>query len=132
EIRGNRTTRTARPGPSLSPGGQRRGPGGSGCARSNDFADRLEVVEQVHRPAGAVRDGGGRVEAEVVIKRGEDVLEGDGPVLRDLAQPVGLADDLAGPQPAAGQQGAGDRRPVVATAIAVDLGGAAELAPDDH
>ena len=41
----------------------------------NELADRLLLVEQVHRPAAPVGDGGAGVDAEVVVERGEDVLE---------------------------------------------------------
>ena len=55
----------------------------------------------------------------------------DRAILGGVGQPVGRADDLAGPHAAAGEQGAGDVRPVVAAGVLVDLGRAAELAPDD-
>ena len=71
------------------------------------------------------------VDAQVVVERGEDFLEVDRAVLGLGAQAIGRADDLAGAHAAAGQQGAGDVGPVVAAGVLVDLGRAAEFAPDD-
>ena len=44
-------------------------------SRSNQLANRLVLVEQGHRPAAAVGNGGAGVDAEVVVQRGEDILE---------------------------------------------------------
>jgi hypothetical protein len=49
--------------------------GGDNIHCSNQLVDRLAFVEQGHRPAVSVWDGGRGVDAEVVIKRREDVLE---------------------------------------------------------
>ena len=67
-----------------------------------------------------------------MVERGEDVLEGDRAVLGVTGRLVGRADHLAGAHAAAGQEGEIHRRPVVAAGVLVDLGRAAELAPDDH
>ncbi len=42
---------------------------------SDDLADGLLFIEQIHRPAVSICDGGAGVDAEVVVERGEDVLE---------------------------------------------------------
>src|SRR5688572_439225 len=99
----------------------------------NHFLQRLGAfVDEILRAAAEVEFAdGAQVEAEVVIERGPDFLEADGPADRVLAQAVGRADDLTGPHAAAGEQGARDLRPVVAAGAAVDLRRAAELAPDD-
>src|SRR5882672_2677893 len=99
----------------------------------NQLPQRLVVrVENIVRTAGEVRDrrlvG---VDPQVAVQRGENLLETHGTLGSVLAQPVGRADHLSRPQPTAGQHGAGDLRPVVAAALAVDLGRPAELAPDD-
>src|SRR5258708_16766872 len=58
------------------------------------------VIDQVLRPAGGVVDGrGGRIDAEVVIQRGKDLAEGDGPAGGQFTQPVG---GPPGPSPSAG------------------------------
>src|SRR5262249_61924823 len=62
----------------------------------------------------------------------EAALEPHRPILDVSGSLVGRADDLAGAQAAAGQQGAVDRRPVIAAGLLVDRGGPAELAPRDH
>jgi hypothetical protein len=41
----------------------------------NQLANRLVFVEQIHRPATAIGDGGVRIDAEVMVERGEHVLE---------------------------------------------------------
>src|SRR5262249_36719505 len=90
------------------------------------------AVEQVHRPAAAVRDrGGGRVDAEIAVERREDVLIVDGPVLGVAAHFVRRADDLAGSDAAAGEDRARDGGPVIAARALVAPGRAATLAPDD-
>src|SRR5262249_42794145 len=74
--------------------------------------------------------GCARVDAQIVVERGENVLEGDRPILGVSGGLVGRAGDLAGAHTAAGQQGEIDGRPVIAAGILVDLGSAAEFAPD--
>src|SRR5215469_10788129 len=63
---------------------------------SNQFTNG-RPFHQVLGPAGRVVDGrGGRVDAEVVVQRREDLLEVDRPLPGVLAEPVGGADGLAG------------------------------------
>src|SRR5687768_12827186 len=90
------------------------------------------MLQQVLGAAGVVSEcGGGGVDAEVVVERGEDVLVVEGAVLDRLAQVVGRADGLAVAEAAASEEATADGGPVVAAAVLVDPGGAAELAPDD-
>src|ERR1051325_4238516 len=71
------------------------------------------------------------VGAQIVVKRGEYFAEGHGPFHRFAAEPVSRADDLPGLHPAAEEHGAGDARPMIASAVLVDRRRAAELAPND-
>jgi hypothetical protein len=48
---------------------------------SDHFTDRLLFVKQKHRAAASVGYGGAGVDAQVVVERGEDVLERDGAIL---------------------------------------------------
>ena len=77
-------------------------------------------------------DEGVGVDAQVVVDGGQDVLVMDRPAGGRAAQLVGRADHLADLHPAAEEQGRVDAGPVVAAGVLVDLGRAAELAPDDH
>src|SRR6266550_2271217 len=91
------------------------------------------LFHQVLRPAGRIVDGGlGRVEAQVVIKGGEDFLKMNRPFLGVLAQPVGGADGLTSAHAAAGQDGATHLRPMVTAGVLVDSRRAAKLAPGDY
>src|SRR2546426_5292587 len=71
------------------------------------------------------------VDAEVVIERGEDVAELDRPVRCLAAEAISRANHLPGLHAAAGQQSAGNTRPMIATGVLVDRRRAAKLAPDD-
>ncbi len=81
---------------------------------------------------GLVADEGVGVDAQVVVDGGQDVLVVDRPAGGRAAQLVGRADHLADLHAAAEEQGRVDPGPVVAAGVLVDLGRAAELAPDDH
>src|SRR5262249_18536364 len=88
--------------------------------------------EDVDRPAAAVGEGPGGVDADGLVEGAEDLRDGDAPVSRVLAARAAGADGLAHLQPAARHQGAHHRRPVIPAAVAaVDLGRAAALAPHD-
>ena len=105
---------------------------GSARAASDQLADWLSPVEEEVRAVGGVVDHRVlNVDAELVIKRGEDILVVHGPILRFLAQAVGRADDLAHAHAAAGQEGARRLGPVVSARGLVDAWGAAEFAPGD-
>ena len=97
---------------------------------------RLRVVlDEVMRSAVEVVDRGGvRINAKRVVKRGVHLAKGDRPFTGLSAEAVGRADDLPMLESAAGEQAAGDSRPVVAAALAVHLGRAAKFAPrhDQH
>src|SRR5439155_2959210 len=96
------------------------------------FHRRAAGVNQVLRAAAQVGDGDlGHVDVEVVIERGEDVAELDRAFRRLSTQTVRGADDLAGLQTAAGEQSAGDARPMVAAGVFIDGRSASELTPDD-
>src|SRR5262245_23566507 len=87
--------------------------------RSNELA-YYRLLHEILRPASGVDQADGiRVDAQVVIKRGEYLLEMDGPLARLLAQAVGCADHPAGFHAAAGEQRAAHVRPVVAASILV-------------
>src|SRR5687768_13371549 len=98
----------------------------------DQFLDRIIPVHQVLRAAGGIEERSVfGVDAEVVIKRGEDRAEMDGAVGGLAAGAVSGADDLTGAHAAAGDDGLHDPWPVVAAAVDVDTRGAAELAPGD-
>src|SRR5262249_33540157 len=73
-----------------------------------------------------------RVDAEVVVDRGQDVAVVDGVVARLGGGGVGGADNLAHLHAATGDNGTVHPRPVVAARALVDLWGAPELAPNHH
>src|SRR5436190_4655630 len=81
----------------------------------NHFLQRLDtLVDEILRSAAEVElADGAEVETEVVVEGGPDFLEGDGAIDGVLAEAIGRPDDLAGPHASAGQQGAGNLRPVV-------------------
>src|SRR5437879_3168273 len=96
------------------------------------FHRRAAGINQVLRPSGEVCDGRlAHVDPEIVVKRGEDFAKEDWALDRFTAPAVGRADDLARLHAAAGQQRAGDFRPVVASRVFVDGWGAAKLTPHD-
>ena len=72
-----------------------------------------------------------RGEAEVLVEGGHDVLIVDGAGGGFAGLFVGGADDLADFHAAAGEDGWGNARPMVAAALGVDFGCAAEFAPGD-
>jgi len=74
----------------------------SRLTRLQQLADRLAVVEDVHRPAAAVQEGHRRVDAEGLVQRGQQLRSGVTPVLGVLAAGAGRADGLAHLQAAAG------------------------------
>ena len=88
---------------------------------------------QVLWPAGGVDDRHlARVNAEIVIERGKDLLKVDGPLAGFFAQAIGRADHLSATNAAAGQECTADIRPMIAPRLLVDPRRAAEFAPDDH
>src|SRR5216117_2185073 len=90
-------------------------------------------VDEILRPAAQVRDGRpGYVNAQVVIQRREDFPEIDRPAGWLAAEAVGGADHLPRLHAPAGQQREGRLGPVLAPAVLVDLGAAAEFAPHYH
>ena len=95
---------------------------------------RLRVVlDEVMRSAVEVVDRGGvRINAKRVVQRGVHLAKGDRPFTGLSAEAVGRADDLPMLESAAGEQAAGDSRPVVAAGILVDGWCAAEFAPANH
>ena len=69
--------------------------------RLDQFADRVASVQQILRAAVGVVDGGLEgVDAQVVVERGEDILEVNGPLGGSSGLSVGVADDLPGLAPA--------------------------------
>src|SRR5262245_30558782 len=89
----------------------------SGECGSDQFRQR-RAFGQGLRAAGRVGDRRRLgVETHVAVERREDVAEADRPVLRIAADAVGRADHLTGLHPAAGQDRAADRLPVVASAL---------------
>lgn len=98
----------------------------------NEFRHGEPAVDEVVWAAGEVGDGDLiGVDPELVVERGEDLAEVDAAVGDFATETVGGSDDVAGFHAAAGEEGAADLRPVVAAAVFVDLGGAAEFAPCD-
>src|SRR4051812_35785343 len=82
---------------------------------SNKFLHR-RVLDQVLRAAGRVNEcRRAHVDAKVVIERGDDFLEMAWAVLGILAEAIRAADRLARAHATAGEQGAADRGPVVAS-----------------
>src|ERR1043166_1641729 len=90
-------------------------------------------IHEVLRPAGQVgkRDLA-HVDPQVVIQRREDVAELARALGPFAAEPIGGADNLAGPHAAASEKAAGNPRPMIAAAILVDRWCATELAPHHH
>src|ERR1043166_9333186 len=113
----------------------------SSCTSLNQFPpmstyhlrDRLRAA--INEKLRAARQVGDRdfvhINAQVVVKGGEDFNEADGAFHRFAAQAVSCANDLAGLHATAGEHGAGNTRPVIAAAVFVDGGGSAKLAPDN-
>src|SRR6056297_2040775 len=90
-------------------------------------------IDEIHRPTGQVLDRcAPRVDADVVIESREDLLEFDRAFDGFASEAVGRADDLSVIHSAAGEHGGTDTGPVVASALCVDLRGAAELTPHHH
>lgn len=90
------------------------------------------MIDQELRSACGIDDGGrSDVDPEVVIEGGDDFLHMDRSFLGIFTEAVGRADGLAGSHTAAGEIGAADLSPVIATCTIVDFRCAAELAPDD-
>src|SRR5207302_978047 len=100
---------------------------------SNQFLHWLTAgIDEILRAACQIRDGGlAYVDAEVVVKRREDIAEQHGTFGGFAAPTVRRADGLAGPHAAAGEQSASDLRPMIAAGVLVDRRRAAKLAPHD-
>src|SRR5262249_50074223 len=91
----------------------------------------VALAHQLPHRQGAVRDeesrapgeiGDGRladVNAEIVVKRGEDFSKSNRPFAGFAAETIGRADDLPRPDTPAGQDGAVGPGPVVAPGILV-------------
>src|SRR5205085_1451595 len=99
----------------------------------DQFCDRIVVGQKIVRATESIQYG--RVfdiDAHAVVEGGEDLLEVNRARGRLFTEAVGGADDLSRSHAAAGQQGAGDTRPVIASAVLVDARRPSELAPDDN
>src|SRR5262245_33594180 len=94
------------------------------------------IVQQVNWAALSVGEGGGGVDAEHVIQRGQDILRSVGLSAGTRAVRVGGPDDLPHLQSAAEHQSEASRWPVAsswrAAGIGCDLWFAAKLAPKDN
>src|SRR6218665_528735 len=91
------------------------------------------MLDEVLRNARLVEDPDVfDVDPGVVVEGREDFLELDRTVFGVLAVPVRPADHLPRPHSAPGQETLVRLRPVIAAVVAVDLGGPAELPPDNH
>ena len=89
------------------------------------------MIDQELRSACRVDDGRrGDIDPEVVIEGGDDFLHVDRSFFGIFAESVGRADRLAGSHAAAGEVGAADLCPVIATCTVVDFGSASEFAPN--
>src|SRR3982750_2889596 len=82
--------------------------------------------------ASLVRDERVGVDAQVVVGGGQGVLIVYWPAGGRAAQLIGRADDLADVHATAEEERRVDPGPVVAAGGLVDLGGAAELTPDNY
>src|SRR5262249_18076751 len=108
-----------------------------GLRSPDEFGAHLPFAGDWHRSSQAVRDGGMRIDAEQVVHGGQDVLRRDRGVGHVAADAVGLADDLAACEAAAGKDGRISLGPVAASATfdpraVVDLGRTAMLAHAYH
>src|SRR5262245_10416194 len=119
--------------------GSRRSRAGESVERggSHQFRDRVALLQDGDRPAGAVVEFVAGVDSEALVDRRQQAVAVHRPVARLLAARVGAADDLAHLQPAARQENAHRPRPVVAAGAAAwvlvgDARGAAELAAEDE
>ena len=83
------------------------------------------------RAAVVVGKRGGRVDAQHVVERGQDVLRSIGLSCWHGRGAVGGTDDLAHFQSAADEHCTAGLRPMVAAAARIDLGRATKLAPYD-
>src|SRR5436190_946905 len=101
--------------------------------KSNQLPNWLDpILNQVLGPTAQIQNRRRvRINAQVVIERGKYFLKTDRPVLGAFGLTMSGADYLAGAHTAACQQGTGDGRPVIASAVRVDFGSPAKLAPDD-
>src|SRR5262245_30309706 len=97
-----------------------------------EFGERLFLDEKLGAAGGIGEAGLRHVDAQVLVERGEDLLEVDGTLGGFFAEAVGGADDLADAHSAAGEERAAYVRPVVAAGLFVDARSAAELAPNNH
>ena len=70
---------------------------------SEDFLDGLALVDERHGAASKIVEGGFRVDAHHCVNGGKDVIWLEGTRNRVLGLGVGGTDDLAGLQPAAGE-----------------------------
>src|SRR5262245_41483033 len=75
-----------------------------GEAASEQLANRLSIVEQVHRPPITIGHRCGWIDPKQPIKRGEHILWPVGSGDRLLTAAVGLADHLSHLQPASSKQ----------------------------
>src|SRR4051812_12588937 len=92
--------------------------------------DRLAAAENGGRAAGEVDERGMRVNAEMAVDGGQQVLRGQWPLDRVLRLRGRRADELPRLPAAAGDEGGLGLRPVVASDAAVgggEAGGAAEF-----
>ena len=98
----------------------------------DEFRHGEPAVDEVVGAAGEVGDGDLiRVDAELVVERGEDLAEVDAAVGDFAAETVGGTDDVAGFHAAAGEEGGEGLGVVVASVAGAELRGAAEFTGDD-
>src|SRR5688500_9594354 len=100
---------------------------------SNQLSHDLELfVHEITRPAAQVlHRRGARIDPEMVIERGKHFLKIDPPFHAFAAEPIGCADDLPVPHPAASERRTRHARPMIPSPILVDVWRATELTPDD-
>src|SRR5262245_12123454 len=88
------------------------------CASSAQLADRFARAEDGDRAAAEVAEFVTRVDGEVAVDGGEQVLRGEGAFFGEFGTGVGGADGLGHAQSAAAHQGGVGLRPVVAAELA--------------
>src|SRR5947209_368297 len=89
---------------------------------SKQFLDHLlPLIDDSHGSAVAGVEVLGVVDVQRLADGGHEVDGADGPLLHVGPLPVGAADDLAGLEAAAGQQGRPGPRVVIAAALLADV-----------
>lgn len=94
----------------------------------HQFFDDLAVVDEVLWAAVGVGQGDGVwVDSELVVDRGEDLLDVDWSVLSDFTEAVGGSDELAVLHAAASQEERRGAGPVISAGVSVDPRSSSEL-----